>query len=250
MELDEAVWVTSIAPWVPWLLAGLRVWAILRAQILWRTAVGPWWPVVAVAIAAVLVPAIEVTATFPAIPSAWLIAAVAEFSLGTLLGIVIALPGHALVGAGMTAAVINRASMGSLVFLFASVAGGLALELALHRPLLLGLASTFEWFELGRPSLWLFELTTGGASLGLPDLVTALHGFVMLLLTMVTPLLMTAAVAEIGLGIIGGGPAPASATSEGLRVWARTAGALIALGASWAAYGEIWARAATTPPAP
>ena len=78
------------------------------------------------------------------------------------------------------------------------------------------------------------ELTT--------DVIAAAYAMTVLALALATPVLLTVAVADLATRLLGRGSDPAGALMDALRPWLRTAGALIALGASWAAYPEAWAR--------
>jgi flagellar biosynthesis protein FliR len=124
-----------------------------------------------------------------------------------------------------------------LVGLGVAIALATALGIGLHRPLVLAIVETFGVFSLGEPQQWL-ALTT---VLGTPWLLRALHGALLLALALATPVLLTAAVVEVALGLVGQGPGPAAVVMAAVRPWLRTAGGLVALGASWAAYGAVWA---------
>ena len=223
-------------------LLTLRLWAALRAQVLWRSAVGFSWPIVAAALALMLAAAAAPVARVDGL-EALIVAGVGELILGTLVGLGATLPGYALLGAGTAAAVVTRSAPRPLLALTVAVALASALALQLHRPLLVAIGDFGRAWPLGRPELWLEPLTEQG----LPWLLGAAHATLVLALALATPVLLVAAVASVAVALVGRGPAPAATVADPLAAWARTAGAILALGASWAAYDSAWARAVLPP---
>lgn len=217
--------------------ASLRMFGLLRAQTLWREAVGPVWEGVAaglaVCLAAVVAPAGgDVAVTMPT----WLLVAGCEFLLGSLLGVLLSLPGQALLAAaGQSAALLNAARGGlSVMFALACLAGGMAADL--HHPLLLGLQQQATQWPVGEPALW---MPLPGALA--ERAIAAAHGYLALAFSLATPVLLSVAVIDLTLRLTVRGVAVAP--GEVLRPWSATAAALVALGAAWAAYPEAWQRA-------
>jgi type III secretory pathway component EscT len=215
-----------------------RSWAILQAQVLWRSVVGRLWWVLAAGLALLLAPIsgpVPVVASLPG----WALALAAELALGTAIGTVASLPGYALVGAGAASAAALRVASRPLVAVFALVAMVAALGLGLHRPLLASLTSFQATFPVGQPLAWLPEIEAQG----LYVLLEALGGLLVLALSFATPVLLVVVVADVGLRLVGRGPAPAGVLVEPVAIWVRFAGALAALGASWAVFSRGWAQA-------
>jgi flagellar biosynthesis protein FliR len=165
-----------------------------------------------------------------------------ELVVGTLLGALVSLPGYAVLGAGSTVALVTRSGAAPVTGLAVAVTTMAALALALHRPLLLGLVGSFEALPLGEPMTIL-----GTGANALQSLGRALQVVTVLALALATPVLLTAMVVDVGLALLGRGPEAIVPATEAMRAWARSALALIALGASWAAYAEAWSRAAMPP---
>lgn len=227
-------------------LVAVRCFAILRAQVLWRTVTGPLWWVLALGLGLALSVGTAAAVPMPiALDTArgWLMAAAAELVLGTLIGIVVSLPGHALLGAAAAQASVLRTRPGPWVGLSAALVTAVALGAGLHHPLLHALTQTHILFPLGDPERWLELVQTEG----LPWLLQALHAMLVLALALATPVLLTAAVVELGLGLAAAAVAPTAPVPGAVRTWAGVAAALIALGASWAAYPLAWGSAVVPP---
>jgi hypothetical protein len=214
-----------------WILAAVRIFAILRAQSPWRAAAGPVWPVVAAGFAVMLAPAVLPGAQVTA--SLTISALLTEALLGTALGIVVALPGWALLGASAASASALRTSPGAWVGLSVALVGGTALALGIHQPLLLALRGTMQTIPLGTATL----------AVSAADLAHLLHAMTVLALALSTPVLLTAAVAELAVRAVSQGPLAATPLASASAPWLRTGAALVALGASWQAYGATWAQA-------
>ena len=225
-------------------LVVVRLWAVLRAQVLWRAAVGPLWPVLAAGLAVAMAPLVRPPALVPGPdPGEWVLALGLELAAGTAWGIVVSLPANAVIGAGLSAARILRAPPRPLAALAVAVATATALALGLHHPLLEGLVASTEVLPVGDPSA---AVALSGAE-GLTWAIRGATALTLLGLALATPVLLCAAVVDVALGAVAAGPRPAAAVVDPVRRWARAALALVALGASWAAYGEVWARAVLPP---
>ena len=70
------------------------------------------------------------------------------------------------------------------------------------------------------------------------------HALTLLALTLATPALLAAAVAELSVRLWGRGPVGLTPVVTTLAPWLRVAAALVATGASWAAYDVVWAERA------
>jgi hypothetical protein len=211
-------------------LVALRWWGILWMQALWRAAVGPWWTVVSAGLAVVLALG---TGRWDAVPQVdpWL-AAAAELGLGALVGLVVALPGHAVLGAAAASARVLGTAAGPWRALTLGIVGATALGLGLHRPLLLGAQGVLEAWAVGDPLAWgMVEIPVGRLA----------HGLALLALTLATPALLAGALGELVLRVVGARAGAGGAMLEGAAAWLRMAGAAVATGASWAAYDAIWA---------
>lgn len=217
--------------------AVLRLFGLLRAQTLWRVAVGPSWEVVAAGLAACVAVAVVPPSTGVAVTmSTWLLVAVCEFLLGSVVGVLLSLPGQALLAAaGQGAATMNVPRSGLVsVFAVACLAGGLTVDL--HHPLLLGLQQQLTQLPVGEPARWWPTLAGLDARV-----IAAAHGYLALAFTLATPVLLSVAVVDLILRLTVRGVA--SAPGDVLRPWLATATALVALGAAWSAYPEAWQRA-------
>lgn len=225
-----------------WAFAAVRVFAILRVQPQWRAVVGPWWDVVAAAFGIVLAPLVVGTGAAIEVSSVGQFAGLVliELLLGTVIGLFVSLAGHALMGAMATSSMglgLRSTESRSFVGLGVCVVLATALTLGLHRPLFVSLEATLTVWPIGRPGAWAWSQ----ADL-LGTLVLAAHAMTVLALSLATPVLLSLAVVDLATRLLGRGPAPAEPVMDALRPWARTAAALVALGASWSAYPEAWAR--------
>jgi flagellar biosynthesis protein FliR len=223
-----------------WLLVSLRLFALLRVQPHWRVLLGPWWTVLAGGLALVLGPMLA-PAEGPGPPvfgGQWLVLAALELALGTVLGLVVALPAHALVGAVETSAIgvgLSGAPSRGFVGLALATAAATGLAMGLHRPGLAVLAASSDVWPVGRPSAWLWGIED------LADRVAeAAHAMTALALSLATPVLLAVAVVDTATRLVGRGPDPSSHVVDAVRPWACTAAALLALSASWRAFPETW----------
>jgi type III secretory pathway component EscT len=228
----------------PLALVGVRLFAILRMQPLWRAALGAAWIPVAAGLAAVLGvvvvtrPDFAMTIVVASLPE-WIALAALEFLLGTVIGALASLPGHALLGAAGVSAGLLRTSPRPFVALTVAIAMTAGLAGGLHHALVEVLTDGFRLLPPGLPATWI----GGEPDRLLPALLVALDGMLVLGLCFAAPVLLTMATVRIGLGSVALGPAPAHAVVDGLDAWLALALALVALGASWAVYPHAWARA-------
>jgi type III secretory pathway component EscT len=229
----------GVAVWV-----ALRLFGVLAVQPHWRRVLGGWWWPVSAVLALALVPAVAPAIVGDAVVARtttdWIALGLLELLLGAVIGGLVGLPGYALIGAlDGSGRALGLHAGGSRVMTglgLALVLGG-ALALDLHRPLLVGLVSTFDAWALAQPAAWI-ELSTDG----LARTVVAARGMLVLALALATPVLLTVAVVDLGLRLLGRGPTPAEPITEAVRPWLRTAAALVALGASWSTFPDAWAR--------
>lgn len=218
--------------------SALRLFGLLRAQTLWRDAVGPLWEGIAAALAICAALVVVPAANPEAVPmTRWLLVGACELLLGSVFGVLLSLPGAALLGAaGQSAASLQlpRSRGLPLLLAVACVAGGLLADL--HRPLLLALRELLLLWPVGAPTRWLP---------GLPALtswiVDAGQACLVLALTFATPVLLSAATLDLGLRLASRGAVAPGV--ELVRPWLTVVAALVALGAAWAAYPEAWLRA-------
>lgn len=223
----------AVAAW-GWL--ALRLFMLLRAQALWRGAIGGAWALVAAGLAVVLAAAWSPGMEGAVAWDVWLFAACFEAALGAVLGALVSLPGEAARGAARCSGrALGLARPRAWEALHLALAGALALALELHRPLLAGLHAVATRWPVGAPASWRFELEPGvlGAAAGEASVLA---------LGLATPVLLTAAVVEVGLAAASR-VQPVAAAAQALRPWLVAAAALAALGAAWAAYPEAWMRA-------
>ncbi len=181
--------------WETGLLLFVRVWAVLRAQVLWQRAVGPWWWIVAAGPAAVLaisIPTSDVPG--PALDGSWVPLVLSELVVGTVVGLVASLPGYALVGAGAqmeSAFGLQRLRSQSLSTVVLALTLSLSLAAGVHHPLLLALRDGAALLPPGKLELWAVVAEDGVAMVA-----PAVHGAVVLGLALCAPVLLAAAVAE------------------------------------------------------
>ena len=213
-------------------LLALRLWALLSVQVLWRATVGWVWLLVSAVLAVVLAMADGGSVGAAAVGSDPVLAALAELMLGALLGLVIALPGYALLGAAQASAKVLMTRPAAWRALTLSLVAATALSLGLHRPLLLGARELSAAWPVGDPSAWLQASSQ-------ISLARVAHGMTLLALTLATPALLVGALAELVARIAERGSL--AGLGDAVGPWLRVAGALVATGASWAAYDAIWA---------
>jgi hypothetical protein len=216
--------------WLGLGLVALRWWALLQVQVLWRAAVGRWWTAVSAGLAVVLALGTGASRVVPHVDP-WL-AAAAEVGLGALVGLVVALPGHAVLGAAGASARVLGTAPGPWRALVLALVGATAIGLGLHRPLLLGAQGAFEAWAVGNPLAW--------GSIDVP-VGRLLHGLALLALTLATPALLAAALGEVVLRVVGARAGAGGPMLDAAAAWLRVAAAAVATGASWAAYDAIWA---------
>jgi flagellar biosynthesis protein FliR len=232
----------ELAQLAVWSWAAARIWAVLRAQALWRVAIGPLWWLVALVPSLALAPLAAGPAPAYVGFSSFAGLLVVELLLGTSIGLVATLPGYALLGVGETAGTLLGArAVGSrgvawfcVVFVLA-----ISLMLGLHRPLLGSILATFDTWPVGDPVAWSWVVRDELAD----TIVAAAHGMTVLALALATPVLLAIVVVDVAVRLFGRGPAPAGPAADSLVPWLRVALALVALGASWSAYTGAWTRA-------
>ena len=217
-----------------WVLATARLTAILWVQVLWRRAV-PAWSLLALGLSMTLATLVPVAEPEPL--GELVVLGAFEVLLGLVIGLLVTLPGHALLGAMGASALVLRTPVKPLARLCVSLTLASALGLGLHRPLLGTLLETFVVLPLAEPTQWIEHWVASGAG----PLVRAAHAMLVLALALATPVLLMAAVADLATRSIGRGPGPVAAVVAPLEVWLRAAGGIVALGASWAAYSHVWA---------
>jgi type III secretory pathway component EscT len=215
----------------------LRLFGLLRMQVVWRSALGAVWEGVSAALALMLA-SVLVTRPGEAVTlSSWLVIGLCEFLLGSVLGGLISLPGAALLGAAQQSATSLQLWRGRglpLLLAIACLSGGLLADL--HRPLLVALRDLLLSWPVGAPARWIPGLSE------LPrEIVDSAHGGLVLALTFATPVLLTTATLDLGLRLTTRGVAVPLIAA--LRPWLVAAAAMIALGAAWGAYPGAWSRA-------
>lgn len=214
----------------------LRIFGLLAMQVMWRRAVGAgWWVLSAplsLLLAVALAPSVGETSTVAA--TSWPTLLLCELGLGVVIGLVASLPGYALLGATDAAARIVGAVRGPWRALVFALVAATALGLGLHHPLLLGLRAVVSAWPVGQPGQWL-------VSMAAVDPMKLAHGVTMLALSLATPVLLAAAVVEGLVRVVTSGTPQAMVLGEAAAPWLRAAAALVAVGASWAAYDYLWA---------
>lgn len=219
----------------PLLLAVARLFGILRAHVLLRRVAGPaWWAiaaVLAVGLSPLVVGTIAVEESLGILE--WVGLTLLEFGLGTVLGIVLSFPAHAVLGAAQVTslAALQGPGQKTLAALVVLVAACLGWALSLHHALLHAVIELANQFPVADMQAW----TTAVSGDNLPRLI---HGLCVLALALATPVLLTAAVIDAALRLTAhtGG----ADLGEAIRPWTITAGSLIALGASWSAFPHVW----------
>jgi len=215
----------------------LRLFGLLRMQVLWRSALGPVWEGVSAALALLIASVLLTRPGESVAPGTWLVIGLCEFLLGSVIGGLVSLPGAALLGAAQQSAgalQVPRSRGLPLLLAIACVSGGLLADL--HRPLLVAARELLMLWPVGAPDRWL----PGMAALP-PWILDSAHTGLVLALTFATPVLLTTATLDLGLRLTARGVAVPM--METLRPWLVAAAALIALGAAWAAYPKAWSRA-------
>jgi flagellar biosynthesis protein FliR len=219
------------------LLLSVRVFAILRAQVLWRQAVGPTWWIVAAGLSGLVVLGSADLAAGPDLAAIGVADVALELVLGTVLGIVASLPGWALVGAAAANGAVFPRARATLAGLFVALVLAVAMAAGLHHALLTAALDTAAVWPVGDARSW-----TAGVDARL--VARAAHAMLVLALGLATPVLLVAAAVEVAMRVAGRGPAGSEPPAAAATVFVRGAGALVALGAAWQAYAMVWAEAA------
>jgi len=222
-------------------LLGLRLWALLRQQVLWREICGPVWEVCAVGLALVIALGFgmptELAYTMDVDITGWLLLALFEILFGTVVGALASLPGHAVLGAlDASGTALGAPTATGWRLLGCSITGLCGVSLGVHRPLVAALIDLQFCWPVGHPEWWL----SGGGFAG--DVISNAHHALLLSLALATPVLLCAAVFDLSQRLLTRGAGPWMFALETLRPWLMWATALIALAASWAAYPGAWAR--------
>ncbi|WAS99548.1 flagellar biosynthetic protein FliR [Nannocystis punicea] len=220
-------------PLAAWAWLTLRLFAILRAQTIWRAAAGGMWWAIVGALAAVLAGAWTEGRIAPVAWPSWLLAAGFELLLGSVLGALVSLPGEAALGAARRSGLaLGLGEARAFAALQLALVGSLAFVVGLHRPLLAGLRACASRWPVGEPGAWRLELDVAAAS-------AAAHDATVLALGLATPVLLTTAVVELALAFAArSGPVAALAAAS--RPWLVAVAALTALAAAWAVHPEAW----------
>ncbi len=226
-----------------WIVAAARVFAAIGVHVLWRATLGAWWWVVAAGLALAMAPTL-VGAVPSTLEHGLAVSVVLELVLGAVLGLVASLPGYAVLGAAMASAAVLRTAPRPLLALYACLVLAIAMHLDLHQPVLLALRGSFDLFPAADVDGWATLAMTRGVDV----LVRVGHTSLVLALALATPVLLTSVVVDLATGLVAQAPAPIPQLAPVLRAAARGAAALVALGASWAAYAPAWARAFTLAP--
>lgn len=222
-----------------WVLLAMRLWALLRISPTWRMAVGPWWNVVAAGLASMLaVAALPILPTLVLSTAALVGLLIVEFVVGSLLGLVAALPGYALLGAATGSSLVVRTGPKPFIALTVALVLATALSLGLHQPLMVAAIDTLSIVPLGAGTVT--ALATSGDALR--TVTSGAHTMLVLALALVTPALLAGVTVEVAARMVGRGQGPATVARD-IAPWLRLAAALVALGVSWSAYAPSWARA-------
>lgn len=222
----------------PLSLAVARLFGILRAHVLLRHVTGvAWWAISAVLAIGLSPLVLASTSTEPTGGIEWVALVVLEFGLGTVLGTVLSFPGHAVIGSAQLVGIATlqgprQKTMAAMVLL---VAASLGWALSLHHALFETVVELARQFPVADIESW-------GRALDPANLPRLAHGLCVLALALATPVLLTAAVADAALRLTG--QSGEQDWTASLRPWVITAGALIALGASWSAFPQVWGHAA------
>jgi flagellar biosynthesis protein FliR len=225
----------ATAGWV-----AVRLGALLAAHGAWIRLLGPLWFPVGGALAlcfgasVALNGAVDVGAVSA---TQWLWGALREALSGGLLGLVVALPGYALLGAAATSAnTLGGARLAALEVLIVAVVLALLFEAGGHRPLLGGLSAAARAWPAGEAAL--------SRSLTTSELAGWAAGLLGLALALATPVLLVSAVLDLALRLV---ERPGSEPVAALRPWVVAAAASLALAASWEGYAAAWLRALAAP---
>jgi type III secretory pathway component EscT len=234
----------ELLAWMTWgSLVWLRVWSTLRVQVLWARIVGGSWWLVSAALAWALTLSLAGQADLSAFAwsglQTWVVLALREFAIGTLWGVVVALPTHAVLGVATEIRNFFSTPSGgdALVISISSLALLLAIGLGLHHPTLLALSDAMNVIQVGAAELsqWSREPLELVSRLA-RDLLT-------LALALSTPLFLSLAVADTVIGGWAKGFAVEARAARAAASWLRASAALLALGASWLSFPQTWARA-------
>lgn len=228
----------------------LRLSALLSVQVPWLRLLGPLWIPVALVLALSIASALALSPGFSSIvasteiiePVVLLHGAVLEVIFGGLVGLIIGLPGHALLGAASISSRAFEIRRGAFEPLLIALVLSLCVGLGLHAPLLLGLR---EFALLLPPGLDLPSALPALANGQSAEFIarTAAH-LLFLALALATPVLLTRAVIELAASLV----EPPGGSRSSLARWLASAAAVLALCASWSAYPDAWLQALAPAP--
>ncbi len=246
MNFELEAWIGGAFAWTIW--ATVRLWAILRLQVLWRGLAGAQWNLVsgalALSLALLLMPLARLPEAWPG--AATLIVGVGfEFLLGTVVGLWVALPGHAAIGAGAVSGEgLGLQSSEAWRYLWTALTLVLGLAMGAHRAALQALGTTLARWPIFTPdAIWDSSRPGFVAYADLAaDLGLAMHAATLLALALATPVLLVRAVMAPAMWAMLRGPGGVVGLDV-LRPWIVAAAALVALGAAWMSFPEAWAMA-------
>ena len=229
-------------------LASARVWAVARAQLLWRVAVGPGWTLACVPLSIAVGGSWALAQTpvvRPAVGLVELAALVAfELALGTGLGLLVALPGVALLGGADESGArvgLSGASRSPWTGLTARFVLAGTLALGLHRPWFAAVHGVLAAWPVGNPVSWL----PGMSALAVHRIAAWIHVTCFLALTFATPVLLVVAIIDLTSRVAETGGTVAEQLVAGVRPWLRASLSGLVLWASWSAYPHSFARVLT-----
>lgn len=229
----------------------IRLWGLLRVQIVWRTMYGASWQVIA-GFFAILIAVFWFSGEYvngydeqvlgeSGLWRNWLVIAGFEFLLGSSLGMLLSLPGYAAIGAAtQSGQVFGLHSSSSRAFVWVHLAMVLIATygLGIHHLILVSLRDSMARWPVGEPQAWAELIYQNSWA----EISSHAHSFGVLALTLVTPVLLTTAVFDLSLRLVGRHSSLIESLLASLRPWLCFALALIALGAAWSAYPETWTR--------
>ena len=235
---------SGVMLWISWSsLVWLRLWAMLRVQVLWARVVGRSWWVASAALAWALALALAGRAELGALAWSglehWVGLALVEFAIGSVWGLVVALPTYVVLGVATEIRNLFATPTGgdALVISIACLGVLLAVGLGLHHPTLLALSDLMNVIQVGAvaSSQWPSEPLEFVSRIARDAMTLAL--------ALATPLFLSLAVADTVIGGWARGYAVDARAARAAASWLRASAALLALGASWLTFPQAWARA-------
>ena len=228
----------------PFALVAVRVFAILRMQPLWGAALGGAWVPVAAAFAGVLGIVVVTDPGFVAPGEVslvgWVGLAGLEFVLGTVIGALASLPGHALIGAAGASAQLLKTAVRSFVGLAVAISPDRGPRRRPASPPHRGADRRLPLAPRRHSEPVAVDRRPSISSACSSPRSTACS-------SSVSPWSRRSCSRSrspaSGSQPVARGPAPSHALAPAFDAWLGVALALIALGASWAVYPHAWARA-------